>query len=162
MDFIRRVLGWGGEQRTAPPPPPPPVDFDNSIRQDSRTAQTVLASLDIDAAINAHERWKARVMDYLEGRSTEKMDPDVIRQDHRSALGSWLHGVGAATMGHQAAFPLLMARHQYFHEQAANMIELAQQGEWDKAVQVLNGGYRHGSSQIVLLLKELKRGLPQE
>ena len=46
MDFIRRVLGWGGEQRTAPPPPPPPVDFDNSIRQDSRTAQTVLASLD--------------------------------------------------------------------------------------------------------------------
>ena len=161
MDFIRRVLGWGGEQRTAPPPPPPPVDFDNSIRQDSRTAQTVLASLDIDAAINAHERWKARLMDYLEGRSTETMDPDVIRQDHRSALGNWLHGVGAATMGHQAAFPLLMARHQYFHEQAANMIELAQQGEWDKAVQVLNGGYRHGSSQVVLLLKELKRGLAQ-
>ena len=72
MDFIRRVLGWGGEQRTAPPPPPPPVDFDNSIRQDSRTAQTVLASLDIDAAINAHERWKARLMDYLEGRSSDK------------------------------------------------------------------------------------------
>ena len=55
-----------------------------------------------------------------------------------------------------------MARHQYFHEQAANMIELTQQGEWDKAVQVLNGGYRYGSSQIVLLLKELKRSLPQD
>lgn len=158
MDFIRRVLGWGGEQRTVPLP----MGFDNSIRQESRPAQTVLASLDIDAAINAHERWKARVMDYLEGRSTEKMDPDVIRQDHRSALGSWLHGVGVATLGHQPAFPLLMARHQYFHEQAANMIELAQQGEWDKAVQVLNGGYRYGSSQIVLLLKELKRSLPQD
>ena len=158
MDFIRRVLGLGGEKAKEQPP----VRFDNSIRQESRPAPTVLASLDIDAAINAHERWKARVMDYLEGRSTEKMDPDVIRQDHRSALGSWLHGVGAATMGHQAAFPLLMARHQYFHEQAANMIELAQQGEWDKAVQVLNGGYRYGSSQIVLLLKELKRSLPQD
>ena len=157
MDFIRRVLGWGGEKSMAPPP----ASFDNSMRQDSRAAQTVLASLDIDAAINAHERWKARLMDYLEGRSTEKMDPDVIRQDHRSALGHWLHGVGAATMGHQAAFPLLMVRHQYFHEQAASMIELAQQGEWDKAVQVLHGGYRHGSSQVVLLLKELKRGLAQ-
>ena len=155
MEFIRRVLGLGGEK----PKAPASVRFDNSIRQDSRAPQTVLASLDIDAAINAHERWKARLMDYLEGRSNEKMDPAVIRQDHRSALGSWLHGVGAATMGHQPAFPLLMARHQYFHEQAANMIELAQQGEWDKAVQVLNGGYRHGSSQIVLLLKELKRGL---
>ena len=127
MEFIRRVLGLGGEK----PKAPASVRFDNSIRQDSRAPQTVLASLDIDAAIN----------------------------DHRSALGSWLHGVGAATLGHQPAFPLLMARHQYFHEQAANMIELAQQGEWDKAVQVLNGGYRHGSSQIGLLLKELKRGL---
>ena len=118
MDFIRRVLGLGGEK----PKATAPVLFDNSIRQDSRAPQTVLASLDIDAAINAHERWKARLMDYLEGRSTEKMDPDVIRQDHRSALGSWLHGVGVATLGHQPAFPLLMARHQYFHEQAANMI----------------------------------------
>ena len=157
MEFIRSVLGWGGEQRAVAPP----MGFDNSVRQDSRATQTVLAALDIDAAINAHERWKTRLMDYLEGRSTEKMDPDVIRQDQRSALGSWLHSVGAATMGHQPAFSLLMARHQYFHEQAANMIELAQQGEWDKAVQVLNGGYRHGSSQIVLLLKELKRGLAQ-
>ena len=38
-------------------------------------------------------------------------------------------------------------------------MELAQQGEWDRAVQVLNGGYPYGSSQVVLLLKELKRGL---
>ena len=52
-----------------------------------------------------------------------------------------------------------MARYQYFHEQAATLVELARQGEWDRAVQVLNGGYRYGSSQVVLLLKELKRGL---
>ena len=39
------------------------------------------------------------------------------------------------------------------------VVELAQQGEWDRAVQVLHGGYRYGSSQVVLLLKELKRNL---
>ena len=50
-------------------------------------------------------------------------------------------------------------RYQYFHEQAATLVELAQQGEWDRAEQVLNGGHRYGSSQVVLLLKELKRGL---
>ena len=155
MDLIRRVLRWGGAPHTASPA----VAVEPFPRQDLRTTQTLLAALDIDAAINAHERWKARLMDYLEGRSNEPMDPQVIRQGQRSALGHWLHGVGAATLGQQAAFSLLMVRHQYFHEQAANMIELAQQGEWDKAVQVLNGGYRHGSSQIVLLLKELKRGL---
>ena len=29
-------------------------------------------------------------------------------------------------------------------------------------LQVLGGGYRYGSSQVVLLLKELKRGLAQQ
>lgn len=154
MDFIRRVLGIRKAQSAAAM-----ASQDSALAQDSRRAETVLASLDIDAAINAHERWKARIMDYLEGRSTESMDPAVLREDDRSALGRWLHSVGAATMGHQPAFAMLMARHQYFHEQAANMVELAQQGEWDKAVQVLNGGYRHGSSQVVLLLKELQREL---
>ena len=156
MDFIRRVFGLGSRQQTESM-----ALYDSASAQDSRVAETVLAALDMDAAINAHERWKARIMDYLEGRSTESMDPAVLRQDDRSALGRWLHSVGVATLGHQPAFALLMVRHQYFHEQAANMVELAQSGEWDKAVQVLNGGYRHGSSQVVLLLKELKRGLGQ-
>ena len=154
MGFIRRVLG-----RANPQTPAPVALSGSGSAKESLRAETVLAALDMDAAINAHERWKARIMDYLEGRSTESMDPAVLRQDDRSALGRWLHSVGAATMGHQPAFALLMARHQYFHEQAANMVELAQSGEWDKAVQVLNGGYRYGSSQVVLLLKELKRGL---
>lgn len=161
MGFIRRVLGLGAQPAREQEQAQAQARSDSSTGQDSRRTQTVLAALDIDAAINAHERWKARLMDYLEGRSTEPMDPDVIRQDQRSALGHWLHSAGAATMGHLPAFPLLMVRHQYFHEQAANMVALAQQGEWDKAVQILNGGYRHGSSQIVLLLKELKRGLEQ-
>ena len=161
MGFIRRVLGLGGQQSSAQAQEQVLARSDSAIGQDSRRTQTVLAALDIDAAINAHERWKARLMDYLEGRSTEPMDPEVIRQAQRSALGHWLHSAGAATMGHMPAFSVLMVRHQYFHEQAADMVALAQQGEWDKAVQILNGGYRYGSSQVVLLLKELKRGLGQ-
>ncbi len=157
MGLIRRVLGW---KRVSADPAAPASALDpwEATRQ-SRQAETVLAALDIDAAIQAHERWKERLMDYLEGRSQERIDPAVVRRDDRSALGRWLLSVGVATLGHQPAFAVLMARHQYFHEQAATMVELAQSGEWDQAVQVLNGGYRHASSQIVLLLKELKRGL---
>ena len=156
MELIRRVLAW--KRAPAGSEPSEAADAWEATRQ-SRHAETVLAALDIDAAIQAHERWKERLMDYLEGRSQERIDPAVVRRDDRSALGRWLLSVGMATLGHQPAFALLMARHQYFHEQAADMVELAQSGEWDKAVQVLNGGYRYGSSQIVLLLKELKRGL---
>ena len=142
------------------------------------------AELDVDAAINAHERWKARLMDYLEGRLPVGLDPDVIRRDDYSALGRWLHGVGADVLGpHPAypllmarhwatgawcaakphpAYPLLMARHRYFHEQAAELVQWAQQGEWDHVVAILNGRYRFASNQIVLLLKSIRQGVKQE
>ena len=155
MQFLRRVLG----SHQASPATPPLALYDSAAAPDSRRADTLLAALDIDAAINAHERWKDRLMDYLEGRTTVGLDPAQVRRADQSALGRWLHGVGGELLGDQPAYPLLVARYQYFHEQAATLVELARQGEWDRAVQVLNGGYRYGSSQVVLLLKELKRGL---
>ena len=158
MEFLRRVLGGRSTKSVVPPL----ALFDSSTAPDSRRADTLLAALDIDAAINAHERWKARLMDYLEGRTTVGMDPALVRRADHGALGRWLHGVGGELLGDQPAYPVLMARHQYFHEQAAILVELAQQGEWDRAVQVLNGGYRYGSGQVVLLLKELKRGLGEQ
>lgn len=161
MGLLRRVFGGARGQEAVPS-----LELCDSSRasgaQDSLRADTVLAALDIDAAINAHERWKTHLMDYLEGRTTEGLDPAEVRRSDRCALGRWLHGVGGELLGDQPAYAVLMARHQYFHEQAAMLVELAQEGEWDKAVQVLHGGYRYGSSQVVLLLKELKRGLVQQ
>ncbi|CAN7324547.1 CZB domain-containing protein [Acidovorax sp. Leaf78] len=157
MDILRRV--WGGARRAAAPS----LELgDSASGRDSLRADTLLAALDIDAAINAHERWKTHLMDYLEGRTTHGLDPAEVRRSDRGALGRWLHGLGGELLSDQPAYAVLMARHQYFHEQAALLVELAQQGEWDKAVQVLNGGYRYGSGQVVLLLKELKRGLVQQ
>ena len=157
MDFLRRFFFFflsnagaqagpaGGPIALASPPEAP-----------------VPAELDVDAAFNAHERWKARLMDYLEGRMPVGLDPDVIRRDDYSALGRWLHGVGADVLGPHPAYPLLMARHRYFHEQAAEMVQWAQQGEWDHVVAILNGRYRFASNQIVLLLKSIRQGVRQE
>jgi hypothetical protein len=55
-----------------------------------------------------------------------------------------------------------MARHRYFHEQAAEMVQWAQQGEWGHVVAILNGRYRFASNQIVLLLKSIRQGVRQE
>ena len=158
MYFLRRFLGAAAHNSSSSTAsadrplalaPPSPVD-------------SVPAELDVDAAINAHERWKARLMDYLEGRLPVGLDPDVIRRDDYSALGRWLHGVGADVLGHHPAYPLLIARHRYFHEQAAEMVQWAQQGEWDHVVAILNGRYRFASNQIVLLLKSIRQGVKQE
>jgi hypothetical protein len=157
MDFFRRLFQ---STRASDAQSMPPAE--DSASQYARRAETMVATLDIDAAINAHERWKERFMAYLEGHTTEGLDPAIVRLDNHSALGRWLHGVGGDVLRNLPAYDVLMARHQFFHEQAALVVELAQQSEWDKAVQVLNGGYRHASSQVVLLLKELKRSLSQQ
>lgn len=157
MDFLRRFLGVSASNAGAQAGP-----ADGPIALASPPEDSVPAELDVDAAINAHERWKARLMDYLEGRLPVGLDPDVIRRDDYSALGRWLHGVGADVLGHHPAYPLLIARHRYFHEQAAELVQWAQQGEWDHVVAVLNGRYRFASNQIVLLLKSIRQGVKQE
>ena len=157
MDFFRRFLGVSASNAGAQAGP---VGGPMSLA--SPPEDSVPAELDVDAAINAHERWKARLMDYLEGRLPVGLDPDVIRRDDYSALGRWLHGVGADVLGHHPAYPLLIARHRYFHEQAAEMVQWAQQGEWDHVVAILNGRYRFASNQIVLLLKSIRQGVKRE
>ena len=157
MDFLRRFLGVSASNAGAQAGP---VGGPMSLA--SPPEDSVPAELDVDAAINAHERWKARLMDYLEGRLPVGLDPDVIRRDDYSALGRWLHGVGADVLGHHPAYPLLIARHRYFHEPAAEMVQWAQQGEWDHVVAILNGRYRFASNQIVLLLKSIRQGVKQE
>ena len=154
MDFFRRFLGVSAPNAGAQAGP-----AGEAIALASPPEDSVPAELDVDAAINAHERWKARLMDYLEGRLPVGLDPDVIRRDDYSALGRWLHGVGADVLGPHPAYPLLMARHRYFHEQAAEMVQWAQQGEWDHVVAILNGRYRFASNQIVLLLKSIRQGV---
>lgn len=157
MDFLRRFLGVSASNAGAQAGP-----AGGAIALASPPEDSVPAELDVDAAINAHERWKARLMDYLEGRLPVGLDPAVIRRDDYSALGRWLHGVGADVLGHHPAYPLLIARHRYFHEQAAEMVQWAQQGEWDHVVAILNGRYRFASNQIVLLLKSIRQGVKQE
>ena len=157
MDFFRRFLGVSAPNAGAQAGP-----AGGAIALASPPEDSVPAELDVDAAINAHERWKARLMDYLEGRLPVGLDPAVIRRDDYSALGRWLHGVGADVLGPHPAYPLLMARHRYFHEQAAEMVQWAQQGEWDHVVAILNGRYRFASNQIVLLLKSIRQGVRQE
>lgn len=157
MDFFRRFLGVSASSAGAQAGP-----AGEAIALASPPEDSVPAELDVDAAINAHERWKARLMDYLEGRLPVGLDPDVIRRDDYSALGRWLHGVGADVLGHHPAYPLLIARHRYFHEQAAEMVQWAQQGEWGHVVAILNGRYRFASNQIVLLLKSIRQGVKQE
>ena len=65
---------------------------------------------------------------------------------------------GRMALGHFPAYDMLLRRHRYFHQQAALMILHAEAGEAQRAEQAFNG-CQHASRQVVLLLRELQRGL---
>lgn len=137
----------------------------NSVRPssqmglDAKAAAAILTEIDIDTAITAHENWKLRLQNYLNGNSAETLQPEIVCQDDRCDLGKWLHGPGEKRLGKYPSFSVLVARHKYFHLQASTVVALVQANEKDKAIQTLEGSYRHASTQVVLLLKDLKRGL---
>lgn len=126
---------------------------------DAKSAAAILAEIDIDTAIAAHENWKLRLENYMNDKSTETLQAEVVCLDDRCDLGKWLHGPGGQRLGKYPAFSMLMARHKYFHVQASTVVALAQADDKARATQVLDSSYRHASTQVVLLLKELKRGL---
>ncbi|RMX01640.1 hypothetical protein EBQ25_02965 [Allofranklinella schreckenbergeri] len=125
-------------------------------------ALLALAEMDIATAIAAHEEWKQRLLDYLEnmdGKLSEDFRPDLICRDDGCDLGKWLYGPGQKRFGHYPAFSILVARHKYFHVQAAIVVAQALGGNQEEARRVLNGSYRLASNQVILMLRELKKNL---
>ena len=134
-------------------------DNGSELVLDPEYAATLMTELDLDAAITSHESWRMQLDDLVHGRSTEVPQIDPTCQADRCDLGRWLGGTGRLRLGHYPAFDMLVARHQYFHQQAAAAIDLAQAGDGAKAQHLFNTSCRHASNQVLLLLKELKRGL---
>ena len=160
MGFFSRIFKWNDDERSnrttsAPDTMAPGSD----LALDAKTAAAVLAELDIDTAIANHENWKARLHAQIRQESTEALDPELICQDDRCDLGKWLHGPGRDRLGKYPAFTVLVARHKYFHVQASTVAAQVLAGQPAEAEKTLNSSFRYASSQVVLLLKELKRGL---
>jgi Chemoreceptor zinc-binding domain len=131
----------------------------DEMRLDADTVQMVLAEIDVDAAIHSHENWKEQLQSVLDGQPSYILPIDVACHDDRCELGKWLRGVGSHRFAQYPAFSALVSRHQDFHTEAAKVLTQAQSGDMDKARETLGGSYRQASSQVVLLLKELKRSL---
>ncbi len=139
--------------------PPPLTDPLSDTGLDSVMMESVLAQIDVDIAMTSHENWKLRFKKTLDGRSGEVFDPTIVGLDNYSELGQWLHGPGQEQLGHYPEFQVLIARHKYFHMQAELVATQANSGDIDKALHTFHSSYRQASSQIILLLQQLKRNL---
>ncbi len=126
---------------------------------DEEYASTLMTEIDIDTAITAHEALRGRLQRMLDGAPDPALQPDMLCREDQCFLGRWLQGDGRDALGRLPAFDMLVARHRYFHVQAAAVLAHLRAGEPDKAQRTLQGSYRQSSTQVVVLLKELKRGM---
>jgi hypothetical protein len=161
MGFFSRFFRIREQDSSSPETTWAVEDNGSELVLDEEYASMLMTEIDIDAAIASHEGWRLQLQDMVHGRSSEVMRPEHICQDDRCDLGRWLNGSGQERLGHSPVFGMLVARHRYFHQQAAAVITCFQAGDQAQALQLLNGRCRHASNQVLLLLKELKRGMGQ-
>lgn len=118
--------------------------------------ESVVQGLDFVAAIEAHRKWRQRLTDYIKGKSTEELDPAVICQDDKCALGKWIYGEGRTFCGHMPKFHQLKADHAEFHINAAEVVTLHKKGKTEDAKHLLlDGAYAKYSMSVQTELSKL-------
>ena len=110
--------------------------------------------MDFDAAIAAHARWKYRLSDHVDGKSTEQLDPAVVGCDDKCDLGKWIH----STSGGSAVFSDLKREHAEFHQHAAAIVRKSKEGKKSEALDMLanDAVYATCSFKVIALIKTMR------
>jgi Chemoreceptor zinc-binding domain len=106
--------------------------------------------------LNEHVSWKERLLAYLDGTGQEKLDPAIIRRDDQDVLGKWIYGDGKY-FNHMPHYIHVKTNHRYFHDCAAQIVELSDAGKREDAKKLLTGKYAKLSHQLKLQLINLYR-----
>ena len=145
MDWFKQIAG-GGAEAPGQPAPPAPADARGSD----------VGGLDFKGAVDAHMKWKKRLLDYIDGDSTEELKVDVVCRDDRCPLGHWIYGRGGSEFGYSETFFDMKAHHANFHRCAGEVLRAAQSGDREGALQLLHhGDYLRASERVKTLLAKL-------
>ena len=145
--WVIGVLGGEGEQRSDRIMAPPSVA--DSLEEEA-------GGLNFRSAIDAHQKWKARLQAVINGDESENLSADVISRDDQCVLGKWIHGVGGQLFGTDETFKELHKNHVMFHQCAGRVLKLAQAGAKTDAQDSLKAGeYAEVSRRVTLDLAQM-------
>ncbi len=124
--------------------------------------EEIKKEINIMEAIHAHVKWKVRLQDYLNGNSTEKLDPMVICRDDQCVLGKWIHGPAMQHFHEHQAFHSLRADHAQFHFIAGTVVKKVQDDDRAGANALMETDYARTSHKVIQALNELNRHVMDE
>lgn len=113
--------------------------------------------LDFQKWIAAHRGWRRRLLDYLDGTSTEQLDEHVICHDDRCDLGKWIHGNGGKFYKEVNTFQQLIDDHASFHRSAAAVVGFHKCKDEKAARKALDGDFDRYSMHVVAALEKLEK-----
>lgn len=109
----------------------------------------------LDKAMTAHNAWKTRLQDAIEGGAVP--DEAVVRADDRCDLGKWIHGEGGQ-YGSLTEFQETREAHARFHLAAAEVIKMIKGGKRAEASQDLEHGvFSKASNAVMMAIMKLKK-----
>ncbi len=145
------LLDWFLEMSKAKPEAEPVKTELGAVKDEA-----IVQGLDFVAAIEAHRKWKSRLSEYIDGASTEELDPAIICQDDKCALGKWIYGEGKTFCGHMPKYHKLKADHAGFHVNAAEVVTLHKKGKTVEAkALMLDGAFAKYSQTVQTELSKL-------
>lgn len=115
----------------------------------------ILAGLDFQEAITAHQKWKSRLQGCIDGNSKESLDPRVVCRDDQCVLGKWINGQGANMHGSRPVFSQLKVEHAEFHVLASEVLLGTYGGRATEAMEKLDGVFTQSSLRTQQLLANL-------
>lgn len=124
--------------------------------QSAKPEPDEIDELNFRKAVDAHQVWKNRLHNYINGASSEKLDPAVIARPETCVLGKWMTRIGNARYGEEKLYQNLQAAHGQFHFLASQVVLTVQNGNREQALKMLNQGeYQASAIKVVSLLARL-------
>lgn len=130
-------------------------DSELSTAAPAQGESAVVAGLDFQEAIKAHQKWKARLQACIDGTSQESLDPRAVCRDDQCVLGKWINGSGANMYGSKPVFAELKVEHAQFHVLAGDILQETYSGRRSEAVKKLDGVFTQSSVRTQQLIANL-------
>lgn len=105
--------------------------------------------------INAHIKWKTRLIDYIKGNSQEELEVAKVSCDDKCDLGKWLYGP-ATSYAQMQEYSDLKHSHAEFHRSVGVIVQCVHDKQLDEATKKLGGEFFQLSNQTIRAIKALQ------
>jgi len=106
-------------------------------------------------AVKAHVKWKIRLIDYINGKSNEKLDVATVSCDDKCDLGRWLYG-SASMHARLSEYKNLKESHAAFHRSVGTIVKCVHDQNIDEAKNKLGGEFFQLSNQTIRAIQTLQ------